>query len=152
MKLFIVRQYNRKKAKHKLNKQSKFTLFLENNKIYFEIFSNIFLGIAAIIVSIFIVNENIKQTDIQKEQADIQNIQLLPRFIITAVIEESETNGKKTSDDNVYVINDGGFFRDFNIELVTVLDISKIDLDSYSGHGKSRFILTDFKKKKNSIF
>jgi hypothetical protein len=123
--------------KQKQNKQTKFKLFLENNKVYFEVFSNIFLGIAAIIVSIFTVIETKKQTD-------IQNMQLLPQFVLSAVNEKSGRNGEMYDDENVYIINNGGFFRDFNLEIVTVLNINKQEKETPFRRNEKRVILRGY--------
>jgi len=112
---FIKRHYKKIRKSNKLNKTK---LFLENNKIYFNVFSNVFLGIAAIIVSIITVVETKKQTD-------IQNIMLLPQFTLSAVNEKSGNYEDKYDNENVYIINNGGFFRDFDLKIVTVLNIYK---------------------------
>jgi hypothetical protein len=93
--------------------------WLRNNKIWFETVAALLLSIAAITISITSVVE-------MKRQTRITELQMLPKFTISAHQEKSGRNGDIYDDENIYVRNNGGYFIDFKIEVATVLNIKQI--------------------------
>ena len=91
--------------------------FLENNKIFFEIFSNVILGIMGIIISISAIR-------LTKYQNILTERELLPVMEIREYLEENEEN--LYLEENIQISNVGGALYGFQTDMACVLNINYI--------------------------
>lgn len=88
-------------------------LWLENNKIYFEVFSYLFVGAMGIIISFVGLKFNERTTEIYQRQLEILDNDREPYFSISCekIYEQRKENGYFII--NKYTIkNDGGLIKD----------------------------------------
>lgn len=81
-------------------RKRKFKTWLENNKIYFEVFSFVIVGVAGIVISFIGLKFNRTTIDIYKKQLEIAESDKKPRFSIkgdylSASNAQIESDGKK---------------------------------------------------------
>ena len=108
--------------------------WFDENKIWFETVTAVLLSIASIIVSVNSVIE-------MKRQTRIIELEMLPKFTISAHLEKSGRNGDIYDDENVYVTNNGGYFREFKIEYVTVLNINNFSFSTLKEKNKDIILI-----------
>lgn len=117
----------------------KIRTFLENNKIFFEIFSSVILGIMGVIISI----SAIKVTQYQNTLAERE---LLPIMEIKEYLEKDEENSYLES--IIQISNVGGALYGFQSDTICILNINyltedlkkgtiKKELDGYYYYGRS---------------
>lgn len=101
-------------------KPRKFKLLLENNKIFFEVFSYVFVGVMGIAISLVGIKFNKMTVDIYKRQLQIAENDSEPRFSseLFSINEKSveyvyeiENDGGVISDCTVFPISVGFFFE-----------------------------------------
>ena len=91
-------------------------LFLECNKIFFEVFSYTIVGIAGIIFSRYQYKSNKRQNEMQKAQIEMQNKEFQPIFMVRFRIDSYE---EKNDSEHIELYNEGKPFRSFNYEIRT---------------------------------
>lgn len=81
----------------------KFKLWLETNKIFFEVFSYVFVGVMGIVISLVGLKFNVTTVDIYQRQLQIEENDSEPRFS-SELLEINEKNTEYAYE----IVNDGG--------------------------------------------
>lgn len=103
--------------------------FLVENKIFIDVFSSVFVGIASIIVGeAGIVFTNL-QLKISKQQLILQKQETQPVFRIVFSLNKDENSGKYT-DEYISIYNDGKPIKSFNSEIHTYYKIIYTSMDN----------------------
>ncbi len=102
-----------------------FKCFLKDNKIYFETIMSLLVSVTAIIVSC-------ASLLVAQRQLKVAEIQLLPKFTIYVHQEKSDNNGDFFDQDNIYIENSGGYFRQFSVQAVAKVVVKKSKRQSFA--------------------
>ena len=102
-------------------------LFLECNKIFFEVFSYTIVGIAGVIFSRYQYKSNKRQVEMQKKQIEMHEKESQPLFKIIFRIDSHE---EKNDSELMELYNEGNPFKSFNYEMKTFLKLHYFSVDN----------------------
>ncbi len=108
----------KEKTKQKRNRIISIREWLERNKIFFEVFSYLFIGAITVLLTCVSINLTQQQTEIQKQQAILIKNERQPIFMVTFPLQKL-SNTEKFDTETIEIYNNGNIFKrlDFDIQM-----------------------------------